>query len=189
MAILFKDNASGKLAAPIISTDTSIVLETGQGEKFPSPTGDNYFPITLVGVIDGIEASWEIVYCTTRVTDTLTITRGQEGTIASNWVAETKVELRLTTGSLQEVISESVDINSGTIDGTTIGGTTAAAGNFTTVTTSTPIAVASGGTGVIAPGTSGNVLTSNGTTWSSTAPASSGISAGTAIALAMVMGG
>jgi len=84
---------------------------------------------------------------------------------------------------------EVVDINGGTIDGTTIGGTTAAAGNFTTVTTSTPIAVASGGTGVIAPGTSGNVLTSNGATWSSAAPASSGISAGTSIALAMVMGG
>jgi hypothetical protein len=40
----------------------------------------------------------------------------------------------------------------------------------------------------VAPGTSGNVLTSNGTTWQSTAPAASGISAGLSIALAMVMG-
>ena len=38
----------------------------------------------------------------------------------------------------------------------------------------------------VAPGTSGNLLTSNGTTWSSTAP--SGISAGKGIALALVMG-
>jgi hypothetical protein len=71
-----------------------------------------------------------------------------------------------------------------------IGGTTPAAGAFTTVTASTAIGVASGGTGatsltannvilgngtsavqVVAPGTNGNVLTSNGTTWSSTAPA------------------
>jgi len=41
---------------------------------------------------------------------------------------------------------------------------------------------------VVAPSTSGNVLTSNGTTWQSTTPAASGISAGLSIALAMVMG-
>jgi hypothetical protein len=40
----------------------------------------------------------------------------------------------------------------------------------------------------VAPSSSGNVLTSNGTTWASTAPAASGISAGLSIALAMVMG-
>ena len=38
----------------------------------------------------------------------------------------------------------------------------------------------------VAAGTTGNILTSNGTTWSSTAP--SGISAGKGIALALVMG-
>jgi hypothetical protein len=41
---------------------------------------------------------------------------------------------------------------------------------------------------VVAPGTSGNLLTSNGSTWSSATPAASGISAGLSIALAMVMG-
>jgi hypothetical protein len=40
----------------------------------------------------------------------------------------------------------------------------------------------------VAPGTSGNLLTSNGTTWQSSTPAASGISAGLSIALAMVMG-
>ena len=76
-----------------------------------------------------------------------------------------------------------------------------------TITTAGTLAVANGGTGatalaannvvlgnganavqVIAPSTSGNVLTSNGTTWQSTTPAASGISAGLSIALAMVMG-
>jgi hypothetical protein len=69
------------------------------------------------------------------------------------------------------------------------------------------LAVANGGTGataltannvvlgngtsavqVVAPGTSGNLLTSNGSTWASSTPAASGISAGLSIALAMVMG-
>ena len=41
---------------------------------------------------------------------------------------------------------------------------------------------------VVAPGTSGNVLTSNGTTWSSTTPAASGASKGQAIAFSMIFG-
>jgi len=76
-----------------------------------------------------------------------------------------------------------------------------------TITTAGTLVVANGGTGatalaannvvlgngtsavqVVAPNTSGNVLTSNGTTWQSTTPAASGISAGLSIALAMVMG-
>jgi hypothetical protein len=40
----------------------------------------------------------------------------------------------------------------------------------------------------VAPGTSGNVLTSNGTTWQSTAPAASGASKGQAIAFSMIFG-
>lgn len=69
-----------------------------------------------------------------------------------------------------------------------------------------PLAVSLGGTGLttitansvllgngtgapqlVAPGTSGNILTSNGTTWTSAAPAVA-LTAGKAIALAMVMG-
>jgi hypothetical protein len=40
----------------------------------------------------------------------------------------------------------------------------------------------------VAPGSNGNVLTSNGSTWQSTAPAASGISAGKSIAFAMIFG-
>lgn len=72
---------------------------------------------------------------------------------------------------------------------------------------STTLAVGSGGTGAttlaansvllgnttsalqtVAPSTTGNVLTSNGTTWVSSPPAASGISAGKAIALSLVFG-
>jgi len=40
----------------------------------------------------------------------------------------------------------------------------------------------------VAPSTNGNVLTSNGTTWTSAAPAASGITTGKAIAMAMIFG-
>ena len=75
-----------------------------------------------------------------------------------------------------------------------IGSVTANSGAFTTLTSSTGIAVSSGGTGVktltsnavlvgngtgaitsVSPSTVGNVLTSNGTTWQSVAPTVSGI--------------
>ena len=158
------------------------------------------------------------------------------------------------TGNIASLVATTADINGGTIDATTIGATTPSSGAFTTVTASTAIGVASGGTGqttaaaaitaltgtqtsgyylrsdgtnaalgaiqaadvptlnqnttgtaaglsatlavgsggtgatsltvnnvilgngtspvqVVAPGTAGNVLTSNGTTWASTAPA------------------
>lgn len=78
--------------------------------------------------------------------------------------------------------------------------------NLTTNVTGT-LPVANGGTGAatltannvllgngtsaplfVAPSTNGNVLTSNGTTWTSTAPAASGVTAGKSIALSMIFG-
>ena len=55
------------------------------------------------------------------------------------------------------------------------------------ITTST-LAVLYGGTGLTASGNSGNILTSNGTTWVSSTPAP-GISTGKVIAMAMIFGG
>jgi hypothetical protein len=77
----------------------------------------------------------------------------------------------------------------------------------TSALTTGTLPVASGGTGAttltlnnvllgngtsapqaVAPSTNGNVLTSNGTTWISQAPAASGITTGKAIAMAMIFG-
>jgi hypothetical protein len=52
----------------------------------------------------------------------------------------------------------------------------------------TALSPANGGTGLVSPGTSGNVLTSNGTVWLSQAPAASGVTTGKAIAMAMIFG-
>ena len=98
----------------------------------------------------------------------------------------------------------SVAVSGGTTGLTTSGGPITGSG---TITFAGTLAVANGGTGattltannvvlgngtsavqVVAPGTSGNLLTSDGTTWASSTPAASGISAGLSIALAMVMG-
>jgi hypothetical protein len=59
--------------------------------------------------------------------------------------------------------------------------------NLATNVTGT-LPAANGGTGLTAPGTAGNVLTSNGTAWTSSTPAASGITAGKSITFALVFG-
>lgn len=94
----------------------------------------------------------------------------------------------------------------GALNGT-VGATTPASGAFTTLSATTPVAVGSGGTGaatftannvllgngtsafqVVAPGTTGNVLVSDGTTWTSAAPAASGVSQAKATMISMIFG-
>ena len=60
--------------------------------------------------------------------------------------------------------------------------TTGTASNVTGI-----VAAVNGGTGLSAPGTAGNILTSDGTNWTSGAPAG-GVSTGKAIAMAMIFG-
>lgn len=67
------------------SVATSVVLSTGQGAKFPST-----YPYPVVWwdcttyTRPGLDPNVEIVLVTNRSTDTLTVTRGQDGTSAAN---------------------------------------------------------------------------------------------------------
>ncbi len=95
---LFANNASSTLASGITAVATSATLATGQGAMFPTPTGGDWFLLTLTQPT-GPESSWEIVKVTARTADTLTIVRAQEGTTAVAWDTA-KVEHRLTAGSM-----------------------------------------------------------------------------------------
>lgn len=101
MTQLFKNNASGSLASSIGTTDTLLALATGHGARFPTPTGGDHFQLTLVGLdVNGNESTWEIVRCTARSNDSLTVVRAQEGTSALAWPAGARVELRVTAETL-----------------------------------------------------------------------------------------
>jgi hypothetical protein len=105
----------------------------------------------------------------------------------------------------------------GTVNGITLTGTVTSSGNLTlggtlsgvnlTSQVTGTLPVGNGGTGAttltannvilgngtsaplfVAPGTAGNVLTSNGTTWQSTTPAATGASKGQAIAFSLIFG-
>ena len=69
---LFENNAWGTLAATITDAAVSLTLTAGQGARFPTPTGGDYFLLTLIDLDGGgAEFAWEIVKVTARSTDTL----------------------------------------------------------------------------------------------------------------------
>jgi hypothetical protein len=71
---LHANNAVSTLASGITNVATSLTVATGQGALFPSPTGGDYFWLTLD---DGVNV--EIVKVTARSGDVFTIVRGQQG--------------------------------------------------------------------------------------------------------------
>lgn len=101
MTQVFKNNAYSSLAAELSAASTLANLAAGQGARFPAPSGGDHFLATLI-LLDGngAETAWEIVKCTARATDGLTIERAQEGTTARTWPAGSRIELRTTAGTL-----------------------------------------------------------------------------------------
>lgn len=97
---LFTNNAVSTLASGINDTDGTIFLNTGDGAKFPSPVAGQVFPATLTNAAGDIE----IVYCTGRSADTLTVNRNQELSGAKSWLAGDVIELRITAGVLSNIL-------------------------------------------------------------------------------------
>lgn len=101
MVAIFANNATGKLGGDITTSSTTLILQTGNGALFPSPTEGDYFPITVVKS----DGTLEIMKCTARSVDTLTVTRSQEGTTAKAFTIGDRVSLRMTAGSLVDFVS------------------------------------------------------------------------------------
>lgn len=103
----FTNFAATTLASGILSGASSLTVSAGTGALFPSLSGSEYFYITLVDAATGTVK--EIAKCTARSTDTFTITRAQEGTVASAFLAGDKVELRVTAASLNTLATTETD--------------------------------------------------------------------------------
>ena len=98
---LFTNNASTVLAAAVSTTSqTTITVASGTGGLFPSPAVGEYFPVTLTRLTFPNGPPWEIMYCTSRTGDVLTVLRGQEGTTPTTWAIGDNIQLLLTAGVL-----------------------------------------------------------------------------------------
>lgn len=97
---LYANNVAGQLAANIGPSDNQLLLAGGQGAAFPSPAAGDWFYATLV---HGTTGEIEIVQVTSRSVDTLTITRGADGTSAKSFTSGSLVEMRLVSAMLREL--------------------------------------------------------------------------------------
>lgn len=108
---LFTNNAAGTLSAAVASTDTLIYLGSGQGALFPTITGSDYFYITVTMLAS--PHNMEIMQVTNVSTDTLTVVRGKDKTVAnaSGFSISDPVELRVTAVVLQELQTFTGDVS------------------------------------------------------------------------------
>lgn len=92
MAVLLANNATSRLASSLTAAATTLSVTSGEGARFPSPSGDQWFPLTLIKASGALE----ILKCTTRSGDVFTVARAQEGTAAQSFSAGDRVEVRAT---------------------------------------------------------------------------------------------
>ena len=146
-----------------------VATSTGTGSVTSVAGTGTVNGITLTGTVTSsgsltLGGALTGVNLTSQVTGTLPIANGGTGTTSTTFVnAATNV-----TGTLP--------VANGGTGAATLTANNVLLGNGTSALQ------------VVAPSTAGNVLTSNGTTWQSTTPAASGITAGKSITFALVFG-
>ena len=152
---LFTNNAATTLASGITNVATTLTVASGTGALFPSPTGSNYSYVTLINAAGTV---LEIVKLTARSTDTLTITRAQEGTTASAFSTGDKVELRVTAAGMTDTFNnggvQSATVVAGTGISVTSSTTTGAA---TATVNNTGVTSVAAGTGISVSASTGSV--------------------------------
>jgi hypothetical protein len=193
-------------------------VSAGTGISYSSATGviTNAAPDQTVALTAGTGISTTGTYpnftiANTAPDQTVALTQGGTTTITGTYPNFTISSDDQYDGTVTSVSG------TGTVNGISLSGTVTSSGsltlggtlsgvNLTTQVTGT-LPVANGGTGAttltannvllgngtsapltVAPGTTGNVLTSNGTTWTSATPASTGATKGQAIAFSLIFG-
>lgn len=160
MAQKFANAARAVLAAGIVSGDTTVTIVSG-GSLFPEIASPDFARAVLQD-----ESGIEIVLITahTASADSFTVTRAQESTTARSFDAGSIFGIRVTAADMDEAL-DAVNLAS-EVTGTL---PVANGGTGATSLTANNVILGNGTSAVqeIAPGTTGNVLTSNGTTWAS----------------------
>jgi len=104
---------------PLASGGATMVITTGDGNKLPNPATDGAFNLVIYNANDPFVTP-EIVRVTAKSGDSLTITRAQEGTTATNKTAGNTwfVELVNTAKMIQNIDTNKVEKTGDTMTGT-----------------------------------------------------------------------
>lgn len=106
MAVVLANNAVSRLSATLSTGATALSITPGEGAKFPSPSVGNWFPLTIVKASGALE----IVRCTSRSGDVLTVVRAQEGTAAQPFSVGDRAELRITAAAVADIQQTIADL-------------------------------------------------------------------------------
>lgn len=112
MKLRLTNNAESTLAGAVDELTTTVLLAPGTGVLFPVLASGEFFPMTLVKLVDG-EPRREITYVTARNIDSCTVLRAQENTIASAFGAGDYAGCNPTAG----VFSKKADLDGASFTG------------------------------------------------------------------------
>lgn len=181
----FANAARAYLASTLSDSATTVTIDGG-GSLFPAITSPEFSRAVLQDA-SGIEVV--LITAHTAGSDSFTVTRGQEGTTARSFATGSVFGIRMTSADGDTFVAKVSGPGSATdsalaaFDGTTgklikqaATVTVAQGGTGTTSLTANNVILGNGTSPVqvVAPGTTGNVLTSDGTTWVSGTPAGGG---------------
>lgn len=97
--VLMANDAWATVSVAVLATDTTLTLTAGQGARFPSPTGGDWFYVTVFDQ----NGNKERCKCTARATDVLTVTRGVDGSTACAFANGSRVEMHWNAGVVNDL--------------------------------------------------------------------------------------
>jgi hypothetical protein len=184
--------AGGTTTLSASSTPVQVVTGSG-GQTFTLPNATT-LPIGAIFSFNNNQSSGTIVVQNTGATTIATFQSGSYGTIVllANSTSSGSWEPHFQAPSNVSWSTNTFDypgsITSATWNGNTVAVNRGGTGATTLTTNNVILGNGTSAVQFVAPGTNGNVLTSNGTTWQSSTPAASGPTKAQAIAYAMVFG-
>jgi hypothetical protein len=193
MALVIKD----RVKESSVSTGTGTITLDGATGSFQSFSAVGDGNSTYYAIVGQSTTEWEVgigIYTASGTTLSRdTILASSAGGSAVNFSAGEKdvfvtypAERAVDTNLPQTLTNKTIDGASNTLSNISV----ASGGTGTDTLTANNVILGNGTNAplFVAPGTTGNVLTSDGTTWTSTAPAASGATKGQAIAFSIIFG-
>ena len=107
MGVKVTNNGFGTISAGINSSATTVVLDSGQGARFPTLGSGDYFYGTLVDTSNNIE----IIKVTARSSDSMTVVRAQDNTTGRAFSVGDRFELRPTAALFEDIITGAEVVN------------------------------------------------------------------------------